>query len=135
MAPWRATGVTNHLRGRVEAEEPDHAQQGHEQPYEEPFEEALDREEHHGVILPATPSVARFGSRSSPPRPMEGYKRREETRMAEANKDMVQDANKAEEAKAQPRPGDAHAYEDSWYQVLKARQAAAEDAEDSSTED
>jgi hypothetical protein len=51
--------------------------------------------------------------------------------MAEANQNMVQDANEAEEAKAEPRPGDDQAYEDSWYQVLKARQAAkAESAED-----
>jgi hypothetical protein len=48
--------------------------------------------------------------------------------MAEANQNMVKDANEAEEAKAEPRPGDDHAYEDSWYQVLKARQAAAENA-------
>lgn len=58
---------------------------------------------------------------------MEGYERRKETRMGEANRDRVKDANEAEEAKAEPRAGDDHAYEDSWYQVLKARQAAATD--------
>ena len=55
--------------------------------------------------------------------------------MAEANPGMVQDANEAEEAKAEPRPGDDHAYEDSWYQVLKARQAAAEDTVEAVAED
>ena len=54
--------------------------------------------------------------------------------MAEANRDMVQGANEAEEAKAEPRPGDDHAYEDSWYQILKARQAAAEDSAEDSAE-
>lgn len=55
--------------------------------------------------------------------------------MAEANRDMVQEANKAEEAKAEPRPGDDHAYEDSWYQVLKARQAAADNVADDDADD
>ena len=54
--------------------------------------------------------------------------------MAEANRNMVQDANTAEEAKAEPRAGDDHAYEDSWYQVLKARQAAADDTSDEAAE-
>ena len=46
--------------------------------------------------------------------------------MGEATADNEKDANGAAEAKAEPRPGDDHAYEDSWYQVLKARQAAAD---------
>ncbi|MEA2554965.1 MAG: hypothetical protein QOI60_296 [Actinomycetota bacterium] len=54
--------------------------------------------------------------------------------MGEANRDMVADANEAEEAKAEPRPGDDHAYEDSWYQVLKARQTAAETKADDAAE-
>jgi len=65
---------------------------------------------------------------------MVGYKHREETQMAEVNREMVQDANEADEAKAEPRPGDDHAYEDSWYQVLKARQAAADDAAEDAAE-
>ena len=50
--------------------------------------------------------------------------------MAEAKRDMVQEANEAEEAKAEPRPGDDHAYEDSWYQVLKARRSVSDDPTD-----
>ena len=66
---------------------------------------------------------------------MVGYTHREETRMAEADRNMVQDANTAEEAKAEPRAGDDHAYEDSWYQVLKARRAAADDTSDEASEE
>ena len=47
--------------------------------------------------------------------------------MGEATTDKKKDANGVGEARAEPRPGDDHAYEDSWYQVLKARQSAAED--------
>ena len=54
--------------------------------------------------------------------------------MAEADRNMAQDANAAEEAKAEPRAGDDHAYEDSWYQVLKARRAAADDTSDDAVE-
>ena len=54
--------------------------------------------------------------------------------MAEANRNMVQDANTAEEAKAEPRAGDDHAYEDSWYQVLMARLAATDDTSDEAAE-
>ncbi|MEP7059126.1 MAG: hypothetical protein ABI828_00220 [Actinomycetota bacterium] len=49
--------------------------------------------------------------------------------MGDAKKDMVDDANDAQVAKAESRPGDDHAYEDSWYQVLRARQEAADDAD------
>lgn len=56
-----------------------------------------------------------------------GTRHHEETLMAEANQNMVQGANEAEEAKAEPRTGDDQAYEDSWYQVLKARQAAQDE--------
>lgn len=57
-----------------------------------------------------------------------------ETRMD----DVTQAAQAAEatdeqeepKAPAAPRPGDEHAYEDSWYQVLKARTGPAEPAED-----
>jgi hypothetical protein len=59
---------------------------------------------------------------------------RKETHMGEANRDMVADANEAEEAKAEARPGDEKAYEDSWYQVLKARQTAAETTADDAAE-
>jgi hypothetical protein len=55
--------------------------------------------------------------------------------MAEANQNMVKDANEAEEAKAEPRPGDDQAYEDSWYQVLKARRTAAENAKGDAAEE
>ena len=56
--------------------------------------------------------------------------------MGDATTDKKKDANGVGEARAEPRPGDDHAYEDSWYQVLKARQAAAEDdAADASVAD
>ena len=55
--------------------------------------------------------------------------------MAEADRNMAQDANAAEEAKAEPRAGDDHAYEDSWYQVLKARRAAADDTSDDTSDE
>jgi hypothetical protein len=44
----------------------------------------------------------------------------------DGKQDMVDEANDAQAAKAEPRPGDDHAYEDSWYQVLRARREAAE---------
>jgi hypothetical protein len=48
----------------------------------------------------------------------------------DAKQEMVDEANEAQVAKAEPRPGDDHAYEDSWYQVLRARQEAAANSHD-----